>query len=276
MNAHDSLERRITDYYEREAMPRAPDRVLATTLETIESIPQRRVPIHVPWRFRHMHTFARVAVAAVVVIAVAAVGWNLFGPRSPSGVGGRPSASPSASPSPSFGATIVPESPPPLTMAFSSERHGFSLSYPEGWASTPATAPWLTDFPTFGMSEGDFVFHPGLRDHLFLVGVSRPLEGEDATQWVTDTLNALAAADECRLPLEPITIDGSDGQLCDPTLAATSAGDRGYIFVLYTSDDDPSAVAAYDAEFFRSILATVRLTPQTADDTPASPSASPS
>jgi hypothetical protein len=37
MNANDSLERGIADVYEREAPQRAPDWVLATALETIES-----------------------------------------------------------------------------------------------------------------------------------------------------------------------------------------------------------------------------------------------
>jgi hypothetical protein len=51
MNANDNLERGIADVYEREAPKRAPDWVLAKTLETIESTPQRRVLIRAPWRF---------------------------------------------------------------------------------------------------------------------------------------------------------------------------------------------------------------------------------
>ena len=42
MNANDSLERRVADFYEHEVPPRAPDWVLRSTLETIETTPQRR------------------------------------------------------------------------------------------------------------------------------------------------------------------------------------------------------------------------------------------
>jgi hypothetical protein len=277
MNANDSLERRITDFYEREATPRAPDWVLATALETIDTTRQRRVLLPALRRFPEMNSFAKLAIAAVAVIAVGLVGWSMFGPRTPSGVGGQPSASPSPSPSPTptFGATVIPEPAPPLTETFTSERHGFSMSYPAGWEAIHATAPSTSAFPAFGAADGDFMHHPTLDDHLFIGAASRRLQGEDAAQWPTDTLDALAAADECQLPLEPITIDGSAGQRCG-TIAATSAGDRGYVFALYASGDDPDAVAAYDDAFFRAVLATAQLTPETADDTPASPSTSPS
>ena len=275
MNANDSLERGIADVYEREAPPRAPDWVLTSVLDAVESTPQRRVLIPAPWRFRHMNTFAKVALAAVVVIAVGALGLSVLAPRSPSGVGGQPSVTPSPSPSPTFGATIVPASAPPLSQTFTSERHGFSMSYPAGWDTMPASAPWTTGYPNFGMPEGDFVFDARLADHLFIAAASRPLGADDPAQWPATTLTEMAGADECPLPLQPITIDGSAGQLCG-SIAATSAGDRGYLFALYTSGDDPSAVAAYDDAFFRSVLATVQLTPETANDSPASPSASPS
>jgi hypothetical protein len=278
MTANDSLERGIADVYEREAPTRAPDWVLTSVLDAVETTPQRRVLIPAPWRFRHMNTFAKAAIAAVVVVAIGAVGLTMLGPRSPSGVGGQPTASPSISPSPTptFGATIVPEPAPPLSQTFTSERHGFSMSYPAGWDATPASAPWTTPAqPDFGMPDGDFVFDRALRDHLFVGAVSRPLAAGEVEQWAVDRLNAMASADECELPLEPITIDGSAGQLCG-SIAATSAGDRGYLFALYRSGDDPSAVAVYDDAFFRSVLATVQLTPETANDSPASPSASPS
>ena len=42
---------------------------------------------------------------------------------------------------------------------------------------------------------------------------------------------------------------------------------------LYTSSDDPAAVAGYDQEYFKAILATMQLTPENAVDTPASASA---
>ncbi len=81
MTASDSLERRIADHYATEATPRAPDWLLASALETIDDTPQRRVLMRMPWRFPHMNNFAKVAIAAVVVIAVGAVGLSLLGLR---------------------------------------------------------------------------------------------------------------------------------------------------------------------------------------------------
>ncbi len=77
-----------------------------------------------------------------------------------------------------------------------------------------------------------------------------------------------------RAPIEPITIDGTQGQQCAAGAVAVSAGDRGYVIVLYTSGDDPAAVAGYDEAYFNDILATVQLQPEDAVDTPASPSPS--
>src|SRR6478752_3105927 len=88
MNANDNLERGIADVYHAEAPHRAPDWVLANALETIESTPQRRVLIRVPWRFPDMNnTFAKVAIAAVAVLAIGVVGLNLLRPSASSGVG---------------------------------------------------------------------------------------------------------------------------------------------------------------------------------------------
>jgi len=95
MNANDNLERGIADVYHAEAPHRAPDWVLANALETIESTPQRRVLIRVPWRFPDMNnTFAKVAIAAVVVLAIGVVGLNLLRPSASSGVGAQPPPAP--------------------------------------------------------------------------------------------------------------------------------------------------------------------------------------
>ena len=80
MTANDNLERRIADHYAAEATPRAPDWLLRSTLEAIDVTPQRRVLMRVPWRDPHMNNFAKVAIAAVVVIAVGAVGLSLLRP----------------------------------------------------------------------------------------------------------------------------------------------------------------------------------------------------
>jgi hypothetical protein len=272
MNANDNLERRLADFYESESPPRAPDWVLRSALQAIDDTPQRRVVIRVPWRFPNMNTFAKVAIAAVVVIAVGALGLSLLGPPSSSNVGGQPTASPSPSPSPTFGATIIPESPPALTETFTSERHGFSISYPTGWVPRPATDPWTTDFPDFSQTTGDVIYDPVLESNLWIMVASQPLSGRSAAQWVDDTMTGFNSADFCGPPSEPITIDGSQGQLCD-SAAAVVSGDRGYVIKLYTSDDDPAAVAGFDQDYFNEVLSTLRLQPEDAVDTAPSPSA---
>jgi hypothetical protein len=78
MNANDDLERRIADFYETEAPPRAPDWVLGEALSTIDTTKQRRVLIRVPWRFPTMSSYAKLAVATVAVISVG-LRWLSFG-----------------------------------------------------------------------------------------------------------------------------------------------------------------------------------------------------
>jgi len=277
MTANDSLERRIADHYAAEATPRAPDWLLASTLETIEDTPQRRVLMRVPWRFPHMNTFAKVAIAAVVVIAVGAVGLSVLRPSTSSGLGGQPTASPSASPfpstSPSASPSASPVSPPALTETFTSER-GFSISYPTGWVPRPATSPWTTSFPDYGSTAGDVIYDPALEDHLWIVVASRPLpDGTTAAQFVDDLIAGLDANDFCDPPIEPVTIDGNQGRRCSSSTAAVAAGGRGYGIALYTSSDDPALATTYDRAYFDDILATLRLQPEDAVDT--APSASP-
>lgn len=275
MNANDSLERRLADFYESEAPPRAPDWVLRSALQTIDTTRQRRVVIRAPWRFPHMNTFAKVAIAAVVVIAVGAVGLSVLRPPSSSDVGGQPTASPSPSPSISSGASpsIAVASPPPLTETFTSERHGFSISYPTGWVPRPATDPWTTGFPDFGTMDGDVIYDPDLESDLWIMVASQPLAGKTEAQWVDDTLMGLSSADFCETASEPVTIDGVEGQHCG-SAAAVATGDRGYVMKLYTSGDSPAAVAGYDQAYFNDILATLQLQPEDAVDTAPSPSPS--
>jgi hypothetical protein len=278
MTANDSLERRIADHYAAEAPPRAPDWLLRSTLDTIDATPQRRVLIRVPWRFPNMNNFAKVAIAAVVVIAVGAVGLSVLRPSTPSSVGGQPIASPSASASPTPGTSPSDsaESAPALTGTFTSNRYGFSISYPAGWVPRPGTDAWTTGFPDFGSTTGDVIYDPALQGNLWIVVASQPLaEGTTPTQWVDDLLASagLGGVDSCDGPIEPVTIDGNQGRRCGSPSAAVVAGGRGYAVVLYRSADDPALAATYGRAYFDDILATLRLQPQDAVD--SVPSASP-
>ena len=108
MNANHDFERRLSDLYAAEGSVRAPDRVLVSILANLESSRQRRVLVRVPWRVPNMSVYAKVALAAVAVIAVGAIGLAVL--RSP-GTGPGTDTSPSPSPSPT--AEITP-SPSPL------------------------------------------------------------------------------------------------------------------------------------------------------------------
>jgi META domain len=81
MNANRELERRLHDFYAREAPQRAPDRVLEGALATSELTTQRRAVIRLPWRFRRMSTLTKLAVAAILLLAAGAIGLALAGSR---------------------------------------------------------------------------------------------------------------------------------------------------------------------------------------------------
>jgi heat shock protein HslJ len=83
MNANVDLERRLADYYATEAPQRVPDRVLASVLAITGSTRQRRALIRVPWRFPTMNSYAKAAIAAVLLIAAGAIGFALAGNRPP-------------------------------------------------------------------------------------------------------------------------------------------------------------------------------------------------
>jgi hypothetical protein len=275
MSTNDDLERRIAQFYATEAPSRAPDRVLESALETIDITRQRHAFIRVPWRSPAMNSFAKWAIAAVAVIAVGAVGLAVFGPGSSPDVGGpgatpsstpAPTAPPTPSPTPTFPPTPTYE-PPALTEAFTSDIHGISISYPAGWLSQPATAPWTTtSWILFREPAGDFLYDPSRTDHLFLELASAPLVDVTFDQWAAELLVALDCPSS-----EPVVIDGADGVLCGAA-AAVPAGGRGYLLALYTSDDNADLRAFDSQAWFEEILVTVQLLPENAID--IAPSAS--
>jgi hypothetical protein len=259
MNANRDLERRIADFYATETSTRAPDWLLVSALATIDTTPQRRVFIRAPWRISTMNMFAKVAIAAVVVVAIGAIGLALMRPGSGPGVGG---ASPSSSPSQSASPSPSSSSPPALTETFTSTMHGISISYPTGWNLRPATEPWTT-----GLLQGESPFADVIyekeSDSPFIAVASQPLAGKTLDRWATDYLDLLPCG-----PTEPITVDGASGVLsvCDDGHhALVSVEGRGYLIWLYRVDDP---------DWFQEILATVQLSPGDALD--AAPSASPS
>jgi hypothetical protein len=106
MNANRDLERRIADYYPAQAPYRAPDRVLASALTTIEHTNQRQLLGRLPAALQSPMAAARFALVAVFVIIFTLAGLAILS-ASPGGIGG-PQVSPAASPTPTLTATARP------------------------------------------------------------------------------------------------------------------------------------------------------------------------
>ncbi len=246
-------------------LPDPTKRAIAVTTRTTH---QTRRPMWSPWRFPPMNGYARLALGAVAVVAIALGGLYLINPAPRGGVGGPlATPSPSASPSPSVTA------PPTLTESFTSEIHGISISYPTGWTVQAATKPWTSGLPNEcdPSSCGDLI-SAVVSGSPFLSPASQPLGGQSGEQWATRILNEPGWEATCPAVTEPITIDGAPGMIAvtcpDGVLAAlTWVGDRGYLIVLYGVDDKA---------WFKQILATVDLRPEDAVRASPSPKSSPS
>ena len=92
-----SLERAARSFIEA-GPTEVPDRVVEAALLTIQSTPQER-DWHVPWRTRPMTLTLRFLAGAVAIAIAVGGGVLLLRPGSGSDVGGRPSPTPSATPS---------------------------------------------------------------------------------------------------------------------------------------------------------------------------------
>lgn len=159
MTANRDLEPRLSDFYSREPLLRAPDWVLESALSTIESRRQRR-GLLAPWRFAHMTTSMKLAGAAVAVVALGALAiWQLA--PAPAGPGG-PTSAPTATLAPTPSPTLAP-TPAPIpedagmaagtyfTNPLPAPDDGLTLmlTVPDGWhgfgggSIYPGTAPGL-------------------------------------------------------------------------------------------------------------------------------------
>jgi hypothetical protein len=268
MTGNQDLHRRLASYYDSEPPLRAPGWVLQAALSTVETTPQRRGPAALR-RYSPLSTYMKLATAAVVVIAAAGFAvWQM----APRGGGGPsvPTPSPISTPNPSPAPTqaIVTPAPepttyvvPPLTGTFTSSQYGFTLSYPQGWAASPATEVWRTSaLPDYGNPAVDTVSDVELRDHLFVGAGSQLLNGTTLVDWQTGFLTA----EECGAT-DPIVVDGANGVIgrnCD--IALVEAGGRGYIFGLWSSGDDQQLHDLDTRGLFQEMLATVQLQPDAA------------
>jgi len=218
--------------------------------------------------------FARVAVAAVLVIAVGLVAGNIVRrqPDLPS-VGGSPTPSPTAvsTPSPSPSASPAAHVFPALSSMFVSPTNGFTFGYIDRGGLKTAKELW------------DPVTQPrpdntGAHDEPFDVvetGYSAVFKG--ASTVIPDGVSIDAWVDEylwpraCGIPRSEqadITIDGHSGKIveCANHIEGTVvAGGRLYLFQLLHRRSDARA-------FFDAFVATIKLTPEDA----AAPTSTPS
>ena len=248
-----------------EGPTRLPDGTRRAIAVSARTTRQARRSIWSPWRYPPMNAYAKLVLAAVVVVAVGAIGIALLGPNQRSGVGAAPSPSPTTSPTP----TPLPTAEP-LTERFTSNLHGLSVAYPAGWKTTPAIQPWPPGKAVdFASPESDVISDPVRGFDLFLSLKSQPIEGSTPARWLAD----MPALEECS-QTQPVTIDGVAGTIgltgCDVAFVVDQG--RGYVIRLYTGGDDPWVSSAYDRAWFEDFLATVSLQPEDA----VSPSASPS
>jgi len=269
MTTDHDLERRLAELYADEGFVRAPDRVLGKALATIDTTAQRRVLARAPWRFATMSNTMRLAAAAVAVIALAGVGLALTGRLGGNGVGGTtPTGSPTVAPSPtpttaaSSAATPTARpdpTAPPLSETFTSSRYGISIAYPQGWTTQAATKQAPDADVSFPGPETDLIYDPIKRDQLFLTLSSLPLDKTPPASWIAQAATTL----ECT-GTTPITVDGVSGALCSQgDVALVPTGGRGYVIRLYTGDGIGSAlVAVYTPDWFRTVLGTVKLSPE--------------
>jgi hypothetical protein len=273
MNARRDPDRLIHAFL-LEGQTELPDQVYDAVRSTIERKRQRVV--FGPWRTPFMNKLVPIGLGAVAVIVVALVGARLLGTPAPAGPGAAPTASPSvpasptASPSVAAPSPSVSNTPPPLTETFTSERHGFSITYPTGWLTRPATEPWTAGLADFMSPAGDVFYDPVREGDLWISVASQPIGASTPDEWAAEKL---AFDDGCKAS-EPTAVDGATGLIGadDCTRAAVTTDGRGYFFWLYTGGNGPS-LSAYDRAWFEEVLATVQLQP--ADAVDAAPSASP-
>lgn len=240
---------------------RMSDRAILSALEEIHTTRQRRA-VWPAWRATPVSIFARVAIAAVLVVAVGLLAGNVVR-RQPDGsnVGG---------PSPASQAQVVGY-PDLKTTTFVSPTNGFSFKYLDRGGLKPATRLWdpVNDNKT---DAGFDAVETGLGAYFMAASTPIP-DGVSIDAWVDRYVSPggwLQQPGRCGLPRSrqaEITIDGQSGRIaeCMNRIEATVvAGGRLYLFTLLHDRSDARAL-------FDAWVATIDLRPEDA----AVPSRSP-
>ena len=152
--------------YLADGMEVLPDWVVDAVLDEVHRTrqqarfgPWRTRPVS--WRIPTMNSYAKLAIAAVVVVVVAIGGLALLRPGESSGPGGAPTATPSPTPSPSAAPSASPAaSPSPISMTdwvrFTSDRYGYTISYPPSHTGMPGSTVNASTF--VAQAKRDFAF----------------------------------------------------------------------------------------------------------------------
>ena len=137
----------------------------------------------------------------LAVIALVAVGCSPATAASPTPLPAETSAPTAAPPS------VAAAARPALTETFSSNLHGMSVSYPEGWVPRAATELWpADDFVQMESPFGDVIEDGSTGDTAFLALASQPLAGRSLDELVA----GYGPFTECGSP-EPVVVDGAQG-----------------------------------------------------------------
>jgi hypothetical protein len=250
---------RLIDAFVAEGPTELPDRVYDAVREQIEQTNQRVVIG--PWRISDMHAFAKLAIAAAVLIAVGFAGVNLL--PSNSSIGG---LSPGPSPSPSPTPTPTPTATPGPTVARCANQvplddslmtqgsHTIcrddgqaetrvSLSVPDGWyghwwyISNNPSDPLATDVASLAVWERSI--DSDAITYVFSDPCSYAVLPDPLGPTVTDLVDALVAQQgrDTRAPTD-ITVDGYSGQSIETLVAPSLSceGEDGHMELWQTKD----------------------------------------
>jgi hypothetical protein len=283
MSTNDEFER-ISKAWLADGPTELADRVLDAALHEVHLTHQRRQLAL--WRTTHMSFLSSnmARLAAVVVVAIVAIGgaFYLLGPNR-GGVGGpvpTPTLPPSAEPSPTAVAspTLGPIDTATWT-TYTSTRYGFSIGRPAGWTvkqrsdhawTLAADFDWQTK-----ASEGFTPADTSIYVTAWSVAVPAGMSA-DAWIQVYCLTGATSPCTGLQAVSSPVTMDGHPGVLIrtNDTEAFTLVGGRMYVVALWESFDDPAG-APYGGNdrLLKGFLSTMHLLP---GGPAASPTARPS
>jgi hypothetical protein len=278
MNDQDTalFDPRIADWLEGDPNE-APDQALQVVLAAFPSVRQRHGS-RLPWRFHTMPTSFKLALGAMVVIAVVLGGAYVLGPPS-GGVGGpNPTPLPTVNPSPSASGSGSFTNTSTWTL-FTSSRYGFTAAYPPTFGTSPSSEFWvIPESESTSPTEWD-LFHLGSGDPTWS-GASVPLPaGQTETAWLTayregqNDPTRPAVCNPSPAALSTVVIDGHTGSLrlgCGEMEALVLVGDRVYSFAGWSGPAPTTpGMPAGQRELFEAFLSTIRLDPASAVEAPA-------